>query len=182
MTAPILVSAIAVAVALSGCTPTPPTPSPSLTPTPTPTSTSVAPRDEPTPTPEQPITASCGSVFTAEEHASLTSDGLEFRGAKGFGSIGEKLGAAGAMQCYWGKPQTDAGVWFARLPVTTAEQATWQATLDSEGFTTTDDPFPGTLTAPADYDGNFTPVVIFRDGVLYFASYSRILGTVAELQ
>ena len=127
--------------------------------------------------------ATCDDVLTADEYASLASDGLTIRPDDAFplGPAMADLIDDGALHCTWAGEQGDVAVWFAQLPEADDGWATREAELLATGWTRGDDPLPGTLTAPADYDGNYVPSVVHVDGTTYFVSYAGFFASVAAL-
>ncbi|WP_448811652.1 hypothetical protein [Agromyces bauzanensis] len=170
-------------LALAGCTAAPvatPSPSASSATTPSPTATS-----EPDATPSADASATCDTVLTDAEYTRLAEDGLALR-ADGatfhLGPVMTELADAGALTCHWVRPSSDVAVWYAELPVDEAGWAERRAQLEASGWTQSDDPIAGTLLAPADYDANYQPSMVWDDGTLYFVSYGSFLGSVAALQ
>ncbi len=88
----------------------------------------------------------------------------------------------GGLACVWQKSEGDVRVWFAQVDLDAPGWDAKRAELLTAGYTEGDAPFTGTLTAPKDYDPNYTPALYHRDGVLYFASYPEFLGSVLALQ
>lgn len=179
-----LLAAAALAL-LAGCTGTAPaatsvpSPSPEATAEPTP-----ATIPTPTPAPDAAPGATCDTVLTEAEYASLAADGLSLEHANGWqlGPAMEALAADGALTCEWHRTGGDVSVWFAQLPEDEAAWASRRAGLDASGWTLSDDPLPGTLLASADYDANYQPSMLHSEGVTYFVSYGRFLSSVAALQ
>jgi hypothetical protein len=165
---------------LAGCSPTSdPTPTATSTPSPTPTPTAAPPSPEPPAARE----VTCENVLTEAEYASLVDDGLELRGDTSYlGPVMSELASAGALTCHWVRPSSDVQAWYAELPVDEAAWADRRAALEASGWAQSDDPLPGTMLAPADYDSDFHPSILWTDGTLRFASYARLLGSVAALQ
>lgn len=170
---------------LSGCTAT--TPDPTSVPTPSPTTTAEPVTERtptPTPTPDAAPAATCDTVLTEAEYASLAEHGLTLDQAHGWhlGPAMSDLAADGALTCEWHRSGGDVSVWFAQLPEDDAAWASRRAGLEASGWTVSDDPVPGTLLASMDYDGNYQPSMLHSDGVTYFVSYGRFLSSVAALQ
>ncbi|MCU1446277.1 hypothetical protein [Cryobacterium sp.] len=181
-------------LALTGCSsavapdpPASPTSATSATASPTPTATA-APAStataSPTPsatTSETPVTApGCDTVLTDDEYASLAADGLVLApDVRVLDDVMQTLMDEG-FGCQWAGGG-DVSVWYAQAD---HDEATWaarrQELLDA-GWTETDTPTEGVLAAPADHDPNYVPVVVHRNGVTYYASYDRFLGSVTAL-
>lgn len=176
------VAGAALLLSLTACTAattTDATPSP----TPVPSDSPAAPPASADPAAEAVADATCDDVLTADEYASLASDGLTIRPDDAFplGPAMADLIDDGALHCTWAGEQGDVAVWFAQLPEADDGWATREAELLATGWTRGDDPLPGTLTAPADYDGNYVPSVVHVDGVTYFVSYAGFFASVAAL-
>lgn len=163
---------------LSGCATPAPMPSPTATASPTATTTA-----EPTaPATDPAAAATCDTVFTDAEYAKLAEDSLELDDQIFLlGPVMERMDAAGALVCGWSKPSSDVAVWYARLDVG-AEGDAWIAELESEGWLEDTEQGDGSYQAPADYDANYQPSVLLRDGVLHFVSYNPLFASVLELQ
>jgi hypothetical protein len=93
-----------------------------------------------------------------------------------------ELASACAFTCHWLRPSSDVQAWYAELRVDKANWADRRAALEASGWTQSDDPLPGTMLAPADYDSDFHSSILWTDGTLRFASYARLLGSVAALR
>lgn len=142
---------------------------------------------EPTPTPTPSATpaasATCDTVLTDAEYASLATDGLALAAdTSALGSAMQAMIDDGGLPCVWAKPEGDVRVWFAQVALDAPGWETKHAELIAAGYTEGDAPFAGTLTAPQNYDPNYHPALYHRDGVLYFASYANFLGSVLALQ
>lgn len=94
----------------------------------------------------------------------------------------ESMADEGGLSCLWVKPQSDIMLYLSQLDVSESDWPARKAELIDAGFTESDDPLPGTLLAPEDYDGNMRPVVAYNDGTMYFVSTARSLTEVAGLQ
>jgi hypothetical protein len=162
----------------TGCSATPTT---DAAPTTVP-SASPEPMTTPTPTPA-PDPATCETVLTDEEYASLAADGLTLRPDDAFplGSAMSDLIDDGALHCTWAGEQGDVAVWFAQLAESDDAWGARESELTAAGWIRTDDPMPGTLTAPTDYDANYLPSMVHVDGMTYFVSYAAFFGSVAAL-
>ena len=125
----------------------------------------------------------CEDVLTQDEYARLASDGLTASPETTFplGPAMVDLIADGALDCHWAADQSDVAVWFARLAESEEAWAARKAELLAAGWTEADQPLPGTLTAPTDYDANYVPSMVHADGVTYFVSYDRFLASIAAL-
>ena len=163
------------------------TAAPTTTASPSPTA---APSDSPAPpagTVEPTVVpvddATCEDVLTQDEYARLASDGLTASPETTFplGPAMVDLIDDGALDCHWAADQSDVAVWFARLAESEEAWAARKAELLAAGWTEADQPLPGTLTAPTDYDANYVPSMVHADGVTYFVSYVAFLGSIAAL-
>lgn len=169
---------------LSGCTATAPSPTSVSTADTRPTPTATTPTPEPVvETPAEPA-ATCDTVLTEAEYASLADDELVLDQDEPWvlGPAMEDLAADGALTCVWHRSGGDISVWYAQLG---EDEPAWEnrrAGLEASGWIVSDDPFAGTLLAPADYDSNYQPSMLNSDGVTYFVSYARFLPSVAALQ
>jgi hypothetical protein len=115
--------------------------------------------------------AGCDTVLTDDEYASLVEDGLVLDpDVRVLDDVMQTLMGGG-----------DVRVWYAQADHDEAASAARRHQLVDAGWTQTDVPLPGVLQAPADYDPNFTPIVVHRNGVTYYASYDRFLGSVTTL-
>jgi hypothetical protein len=155
------------------------------TPRSAPTTAAASPTTPPlaeTPAADPTPAATCDTVLTPEEYTSLAEDSLVLRDdPQPFDDVMIQMLAEGALGCQWAG-QGDVMVWFAQQEI---DDAGWQARRDQlidDGYTESNDPFPGTLLAPADTDANYIPSVHYADGMLYFVSYSRFLNSVLALQ
>lgn len=183
-------------LALTGCSsagapdsPASPTSGSSATVSPTPTATAtpipaITPTASPTPSAaatETPVAAAgCDTVLTDEEYASLAEDGLVLApDVRVLDDVMQTLMDEG-FGCQWAGGG-DVSVWYAQADQDDDAWAARQQQLVAAGWTQTDAPLPGVLQAPADHDPNFTPVVVHRNGVTYYASYDRFLGSVTAL-
>jgi hypothetical protein len=178
--APAVMGALLVTALLAGCTAAPqaasPTPTPAASESPTPPAGSA----EPTTAPVDETT--CDDVLTDDEYAQLASSGLTFReDAFPLGPAMSDLIDDGALHCVWAAEQSDVALWVARLPESDEAWTARQAELLAAGWTEGDDPFPDTLTAPADYDANYVPSIVHVDGVTYFVSTAEVLTSIADL-
>lgn len=179
--APCIAGAILV-LTLTACSAAPTTtaaPSPTRAPSdsPSPPAATV----EPTGTPAADVT--CENVLTADEYARLASDGLTASPETAFplGPAMVDLIDDGALDCHWAADRSDIAVWFAQLTESEEAWAARKAELVAAGWTESDDPLPGTLTARSDYDANYVPSMVHAGGVTYFVSYAPFLGSVAAL-
>lgn len=167
-------------LSLTACTAAPtttaspsPTAAPSDSPAPPTATATIVPVDD----------ATCENVLTAEEYARLASDGLTASPETTFplGPAMVDLIDDGALDCQWAADQSDVAVWFAQLAESEEAWAAREAELLAAGWTEADQPLPGTLTAPSDYDANYVPSMVHADGVTYFVSYDRFLASIAAL-
>lgn len=167
-------------LSLTACTAAPtttaspsPTAAPSDSPAPPTATATIVPVDD----------ATCENVLTAEEYARLASDGLTASPETTFplGPAMVDLIDDGALHCQWAADQSDVAVWFAQLAESEEAWAAREAELLAAGWTEADQPLPGTLTAPSDYDANYVPSMVHADGVTYFVSYDRFLASIAAL-
>ena len=154
-----------------------------------PKSTTTAPSDTATPdaAPEEPaappeVTATCDAVLTDTEYASLEAGGLSLTEPFMLDSTFESMIAEGGLGCMWGPPEGDVRVWFAQLNIDAAGWDAKLADLTAAGYTETGDPLPGTIQAPTDNDNDYIPAIFYKDGVMYYASFAPILGSVLALQ
>jgi hypothetical protein len=169
-------------LSLTACTADPTTsPSPSAAPAPSDSPAPSAATAEPTVAPVGDAT--CENVLIAEEYERLAADGLTASPETRFplGPAMVDLMGDGALDCNWAADQSDVAVWFARLTESEEAWAARRAELLAAGWTEADEPLPGTLTAPSDYDANYIPSMVHADGVTYFVSYDRFLASVAAL-
>ena len=178
----ILAALIAIPL-LTGCT----TGAPDATAVPSPSeaapSSSAEPTPEPVVEPSPEPTSTCDTVLTEAEYASLDEDGLKLdQDPWMLGPAMEELATDGALTCEWHRSGGDISAWYAQLAEDDVAWAGRRARLEATGWTVSDDPFAGTMLAPADYDANYQPSMLNADGVTYFASYARFLGSVAALQ
>ncbi|MEI5583495.1 MULTISPECIES: hypothetical protein [unclassified Agromyces] len=135
---------------------------------------------DPTSAPADEVT--CEDVLTDDEYERLASSGLALQeDAFPLGPAASDLIADGALDCTWAAPRSDVALWVARLPESDAAWAERRTELLAAGWTEADAPFPGTLTAPADYDANYVPSMVHADGVTYFVSTAEVLTSVADL-
>jgi hypothetical protein len=168
-----LVTAAGLALVIAGCATSqtdaagPATSSPTATPTPTKTAT---------PTPEP--AATCATVFTDAEYASL--EGYELTETARLDATLQPLVDAGGINCNWVAPHTDVYALYAHWP---SDQGKWEALraeLLSADYTEIADPIPGILQAP--FDGVTQPGLTYRDGVVYWVSYPKLFSSVLALQ
>ncbi|TFD41978.1 hypothetical protein E3T33_13095 [Cryobacterium sp. TMT1-2-1] len=138
----------------------------------------------PTSSPATPAaSATCDTVLADAEYASLATDGMDLAAdTSALGSAMQAMIDAGGLACVWEKSEGDVRVWFAQVDLDAPGWDAKRAELLAAGYTEGDAPFTGTLTAPKDYDPNYTPALYHRDGVLYFVSYPEFLGSVLALQ
>ena len=154
-------------------------PTTGTTPEPTATTPTPEPVAETSPNPA----ATCDTVLTEAEYAKLAEDGHTLdQDPWILGPAMEELAADGALTCEWHRPGGDISVWYAQLAEDDAAWAGRRAGLEAAGWIVSDDPFAGTLLAPADYDANYQPSMLNVDGVTYFVTHPRFLGSVAALQ
>ncbi|WP_022892490.1 hypothetical protein [Agromyces subbeticus] len=161
---------------LSGCAASAPAPSA--------TGTTVASMSaEPTtPATDAADSPTCDTVLTSAEYASLAEDGHALDDSTFLlGPAMERMDAADALMCSWSRPNGDVTVWYGRLEVGDEGEA-WITELEAEGWLEDTVQGDGSYQAPADYDPNYQPSVLLRDGVLHFVSYNPLLLSVAELQ
>jgi hypothetical protein len=181
--APCIAGAILI-LSLAACTAAPTTStSPSPAPAPAPSDSPAPPTATAEPTIAPVDDATCENVLTPEEYERLAADGLAASAETTFplGPAMVDLMDDGALDCHWAADQSDVAVWFARLHESEEAWATRKAGLLAAGWTEGDEPVPGTLTAPPDYDANYIPSMVHVDGVTYFVSYDRFLASVAAL-
>ncbi|MCI2956642.1 hypothetical protein MN032_02955 [Agromyces atrinae] len=180
------VAAIA-ALALAGCTPADePAPSPTATRTPSPTATATptetaepSPTETPVPTAEA---TTCENVLDDETNASLAADGVTLGDeVVSYWPALDRIMTEGGFACQWNSPNGDVSVWYGQLDLDSAGWGTERDALLAEGYTQTDDPFPGTLQAP-DTDPNYMPSIAYVDGTMYFATYAAFFSSVRSLQ
>jgi hypothetical protein len=178
-----LLTAAVVAAALAGCVQAPAdvagqetsiptaTPEPEATPEPTLTP-SASPVAEPA--------ATCETVLTETEYADLEVDGLTLRGDAAGASADSGLSEGmGGISCLWTKPQSDVMAWYAQWP---SDERSWNSLkvdLLAKGYTEISDPFAGILQSPP--DPNYTPALLYRDGVVYHVSTPRLFRSVLAL-
>lgn len=177
-----IVLSAAIGFSIAGCAPAAEVATPSLsasakpespTPTPTPTPSGAAPVE--TPAPVAAIT--CDTVLVEAEYAQLETDGLTFRGADTSGSEALQLmGDTDGISCKWVAPNTDNIVSYAQWP---SDPTTWEALRSqvvANGAAETGE-------AAFELPGADTPAaLVYRDGVVYYASPARILNSASALQ
>lgn len=180
-----LVTAASLAVVMSGCAttqmdaarPSPSVPAATSTATPSPAAPPAA-ASTPSTTPDPTVT--CETVFTDDVYAKLGTDGLTYRGAAT--SVNPRFQSLvdASLSCSWVKPSTDNYAWYAQWPSDEAQWETLRAELLNDGYTEIADPLPGIIEAPLDPE--YKPALIYRDGVVHYASAARWLGSVRALQ
>ncbi|MBD8467998.1 hypothetical protein IFU30_17165 [Plantibacter sp. CFBP 8798] len=150
-----------------------------------PSATTAAPTPTATPsaTSEPMSDATCETVLTEEEYASLAEDGLVLNpDIFVLDDTMQSIIDAGGLGCYWTRSGGDIRVWYAQGATTSAEWDAQQQSLISAGWTEIDTPVADTLQAPDVNDPDYLPVVTYRDGVIYYASYVELLPSVKALQ
>ncbi len=180
-----LVTVASITAVLSGCATTqtdadvPPPSRPAATPSSSPSPT-LTPTLSPTPSAIPEPAATCETVLIDEEYAKLETDGLTFRGpARGVNPDLQPLVDTG-ISCHWVKPSTDILAWYTHWPSDEEQWESLRAELLGEGYIEIADPFPGILQAPPDPE--YKPALTFRDGVIYYVSAARLLGSAHGLQ
>ena len=174
-----LAGAVSLALVIAGCA-TPQTDAagpPTSSPTPTPTAVAT-PSATPSATPA-PAAATCETVFTDAEYASL--DGFEFTEDAYLDAALQSLVDAGGIGCKWVAPRSDVMAMYAHWR---SDQAAWdslRAERVAAGYTEIVDPFPGIIQEPF-YDGVIQPSLTYRDGVVYWVSYPGLFSSVLALQ
>ncbi|PPG49295.1 hypothetical protein C5C24_13315 [Rathayibacter sp. AY2B3] len=181
-------------LALSGCTgsggegtgPTTAPPLVSSAPTtssavPTASAGSATPR--PTATPATALLP-CEDLLTAEEESSLAEDGLALAPEATAYDVDypvvQEIAEDGVL-CRW-TGQGDVSVVVGQLAVPDAEWPERSDALLADGFTADDAAVPGYLDGPDGPDESYPGLgVLHRDGVLYYASYSGIIGSIVPL-
>ncbi|MGY4858030.1 hypothetical protein [Cryobacterium sp. AP23] len=180
---------LAVLLLLPGCAaaeaPAPeaaPTPAITATAKPTPTAT---PTPSATPTnsetPAEPVVAGCDTVLTDDEYVALAEDGLTLDPE--IYVLDDTMQAVmdQGFGCYWSRSGGDVRVWYAQAEQDADAWATQRQQLIDDGWTQTDSPIAGVLTAPADHDPNYVPAIVHVDGSTYYASYSDYFSSVTAL-
>ncbi len=180
-----LVSAAGLALVMGGCAatqtdaarPLPSEPAATSTSTPSP---ATPPAAAPTPSTAPDPAVTCETVFTDDVYTKLETDGLTYRGAAI--SVNPRLQALvdTSLSCSWVKPSTDIYAWYAQWPSEDAQWESLRAELLSDGYTEISDPLPGIIEAPVDPE--YKPALIYRDGVVHYASAAQWLGSVRSLQ
>jgi hypothetical protein len=166
-----------VLLALAGCSAGTPTQ------TSAPSATTAAPTATPSATSEPMSDASCETVLTDEEYASLAEDGLVLNpDIFVLDDTMQSIIDGGGLACYWTRSGGDVRVWYAQGASTSAEWDARKQSLVEAGWTESDTPVAGVLQAPEVNDPDFLPVVTYRDGVVYYASYADFLPSVKALQ
>ncbi|WP_285043008.1 hypothetical protein [Plantibacter sp. LMC-P-059a] len=166
-----------VLLALAGCSAGTPTQ------TSAPSATTAAPTATPSATSEPMSDASCETVLTDEEYASLAEDGLVLDpDIYVLDDTMQSIIDAGGLGCYWARSGGDIRVWYAQGAKTSAEWDTQKQSLIGAGWTETDASVAGALQAPDGNDPDYLPVVTYRDGVVYYASVANLLPSVKALQ
>jgi hypothetical protein len=166
-----------VLLALAGCSAGTPTQTSS------PSATTAAPTATPSATSEPISDASCETVLTDEEYASLAEDGLVLNPEiYVLDDTMQSIIDAGGLGCYWARSGGDIRVWYAQGAKTSAEWDTQKQSLIDAGWTETDASVAGALQAPDVNDPDYLPVVTYRDGVVYYASVANLLPSVKALQ
>ncbi|MCU1446513.1 MAG: hypothetical protein JWP54_2171 [Cryobacterium sp.] len=185
-----MIGTVALAVIVAGCAATPtadappatagtssPTPTVSASPSAGPATSALAtPTADPAESPAPAVDpASCDTVFDAAEYAQFETDGLTVREASPNANL-DTLMAADGIRCLWRKPNTDLEAWYAQWP---SDQATWEATrtdLLGAGATDSGDAFGSVLQPESN------SALAHRDGIVYFTSPPRLLGSVLALR
>ncbi|KQM13525.1 hypothetical protein ASF83_17465 [Plantibacter sp. Leaf171] len=166
-----------VLLALAGCSAGTPTQ------TSAPSATTAAPTATPSATSEPMSDATCETVLTDEEYASLAEDGLVLDpDIFVLDDTMQSIIDAGGLGCYWARSGGDIRVWYAQGAKTSAEWDTQKQSLIGAGWTETDASVAGALQAPDVNDPDYLPVVTYRDGVVYYASVANLLPSVKALQ
>lgn len=148
-----------------------------------PSATTAAPTATPSATSEPVSDATCETVLTDEEYSSLAEDGLVLDpDIFVLDDTMQSIIDAGGLGCYWARSGGDIRVWYAQGATTSAEWDAQQQSLISAGWTEIDTPVADTLQAPDVNDPDYLPVVTYRDGVIYYASYVELLPSVKALQ
>jgi hypothetical protein len=175
-TLPVLAVAL---LALAGCS----AGTPAQTSSPSATTAAPTPTSTPSATSEPVSDASCETVLTDEEYASLAEDGLVLNpDIFVLDDTMQSIIDAGGLGCYWTRSGGDIRVWYAQGATTSAKWDTQKQSLIGAGWTEIDTPVAGTLRAPDVNDPDYLPVVTYRDGVIYYASYVELLPSVKALQ
>ncbi|MFD4421922.1 hypothetical protein ACFWN7_10515 [Agromyces sp. NPDC058484] len=146
---------------------------PSATPTPTPT--------PPSPTPVAAEPASCDTVLTEAGYADLAGSNLsarDFTPQSWDYPLLHTMSAEGVV-CLWGN-SGDVMVVLGQLPMEAAAWESTRAQLAAEGYVQRDDLAAEFMDGPdlpdASYPGRG---FVYRDGILYYVSYSDFLTFVA---
>lgn len=122
-------------------------------------------------------------MLTDVEYASLEEDGLTLNPEVfALDDTMQSLIDDGGLACYWTRTGGDVRVWFAQAARTGEEWEAQKEGLIGDGWTATGDPVAGTIQAPTDNDDDYIPAMTFRDGTVYYASYSGFLASVRALQ
>ena len=129
-----------------------------------------------------PSAPTCDSVLTEAEYASIASDGFTLQNLSPLGDVMQSMVEAGGLGCFWARGEGDVRIWYAELAQTPAEWEARRGELLAAGYTDIGEPFAGIVQGPTDNDADYIPAVTYRDGTLYFASYSGLLGSVLTLQ
>lgn len=168
-----------VLLALAGCS----AGTPGQTSSPSATTAAPTPTGTPSATSEPVSDATCETVLTDEEYASLAEDGLVLNpDIFVLDDTMQSIIDAGGLGCYWARSGGDIRVWYAQGSTTSAEWDTQKQSLIGAGRTETDASVAGTLQAPDVNDPDYLPVVTYRDGIVYYASVANLLPSVKALQ
>lgn len=122
-------------------------------------------------------------MLSDEEYASLEEDGLMLNPEiYVLDDTMQSLIDAGGLACYWTRSGGDVRVWFAQAMRTSEEwEAQKQGLLDT-GWTVIEGPGEATIQARTDTGSDYVPVLSYREGTAYYASYPGFLGSVTALQ
>jgi hypothetical protein len=164
------------------------TPPPAVTATPAAPETAAPPAAAPeTPAPpvaepETLVTAvSCATILTDDEYAALAEDGLTLNpDTRAFDAEMQSLMDQG-FGCYWTRGGGDVQVWYAQAEQSPDAWAALNQQLVDSGWTASNDPIEGVVSAPADHDPMYTPVIVHVDGTTYYASYAKFLNSVTAV-
>jgi hypothetical protein len=161
-----------------------PAPTSTATPVPTVTATPAAPETPlpPVAEPETPVTAvRCDTILTDDEYAALAEDGLTLNpDTRAFDAEMQSLMDQG-FGCYWTRGGGDVMVWYAQAEQGPDAWAALNQQLADSGWTASNDPVEGAVSAPADHDPMYTPVIVHVDGTTYYASYAEFLNSVTAV-
>lgn len=161
-------------VTLAGCGTT--APGPSATPS---GAASETPSSSPTHT-DLVAAVTCDTILSPFGYSDLAADNLLPKEFTGWHTDLQFFLDNGTV-CKWGN-QGDVMVIVAQAPITEEAWTAMQSDLLAQGFTQTDTPALGFVNEP-DTDPNYIDGgFIFRDGQLYYVSYSNGLGLLPAFQ